>query len=134
MLFQFRDEDPAQLERFERVLEELIATLNAEGPCRCELHVIDKAMPKRMAADFQDALERAAEIHGPGRHVRMPSGAAHDAQIMAALLPAGMLFVPSIGGISHHYTEDTAEADIILGCRVFASAVERILRNAKQAG
>lgn len=130
MLFQFRDEDPDQLELFENVLEELIAKLNAEGPCRCQLEVINKAMPKRMAAEFQDALEHAAEIHGQGQHVRMPSGAAHDAQIMAALLPAGMLFVPSIGGISHHYTENTAEADIILGCRVFASAVERILRNA----
>ena len=42
-------------------------------------------------------------------------------------LPAAMLFVPSIGGISHHWTEDTSEADIVLGCAVLADAAEAIL-------
>ena len=51
--------------------------------------------------------------------MRMPSGAGHDAQILASRVPAGMLFVPSIGGISHHWAEDTAEADIVLGCEVY---------------
>jgi N-carbamoyl-L-amino-acid hydrolase len=60
----------------------------------------------------------------------MPSGAMHDAQIFAKRLPAAMLFVPSIGGISHHYAEDTKEEDIVLGCRVFADAAERILLRA----
>jgi N-carbamoyl-L-amino-acid hydrolase len=79
---------------------------------------------------FQDALERAANQHAPGKHMRMPSAAVHDAQIFARHLPAGMLFVPSIAGISHHYAEDTKEEDIILGCRVFADAAERIMREA----
>ena len=134
MLFQFRDEDRGQLDRFERTLEELVARIDAEGPCRCELEVVDKAMPKTMALAFQGALEEAAERHGPGRHVRMPSGAAHDAQIMAGRIPAGMLFVPSIGGISHHFTENTAEDDIVLGCRVFATAAETILTAASRTG
>jgi N-carbamoyl-L-amino-acid hydrolase len=55
-----------------------------------------------MDAGFQDALERAAEHHAPGLHVRMPSGAGHDAQILAERMNSAMLFVPSIGGISHH--------------------------------
>ena len=57
----------------------------------------------------------------------MPSGAGHDAQILAERLPAGMLFVPSIGGISHHWTEDTSEADIVLGCAALADAAAQIL-------
>jgi N-carbamoyl-L-amino-acid hydrolase len=72
-------------------------------------------------------LERAAERHAPGLVVRMPSGAGHDAQILATRLPAAMLFVPSIGGISHHWTEDTSEADIVLGCAVLADAAAEIL-------
>jgi N-carbamoyl-L-amino-acid hydrolase len=127
MLFQFRDEDAGQLEIFERALRQIVEEADAAGPCRCQLDTIDRAMPKRMARWMQDAIEQAAERHAPGLHTRMPSGAAHDAQIMAGRVPAAMLFVPSIGGISHHYSEDTAEADIILGCRVFASAVERML-------
>jgi N-carbamoyl-L-amino-acid hydrolase len=45
-------------------------------------------------------------------------------------MPAGMMFVPSLGGISHHWSEDTSEADIVLGARVFADAAYRILRAA----
>jgi N-carbamoyl-L-amino-acid hydrolase len=40
-----------------------------------------------------------------------------------------MLFVPSIGGISHHWREDTKEADIVLGCQVMATAAAAILRS-----
>jgi beta-ureidopropionase / N-carbamoyl-L-amino-acid hydrolase len=38
-----------------------------------------------------------------------------------------MLFVPSIGGISHHYTENTRDEDIVLGCQVLADAAASIL-------
>jgi N-carbamoyl-L-amino-acid hydrolase len=44
-------------------------------------------------------------------------------------MPAGMLFVPSIGGISHHWREDTREEDIVLGCQVMATAAVTILRS-----
>jgi beta-ureidopropionase / N-carbamoyl-L-amino-acid hydrolase len=92
------------------------------------LEVLAREPPELMDPNFQDALERAARRHAPGEHMRMPSAAVHDAQIFARHLPAGMLFVPSIAGISHHYTEDTKEEDIVLGCRVFADAAECILR------
>ena len=68
------------------------------------------------------ALERAAETVAPGRWRKMPSGALHDASNVAALMPVGMLFVPSIGGISHDFAEDTAEADLVTGLEVMAEA------------
>ena len=40
-------------------------------------------------------------------------------------MPAAMLFVPSINGISHDFAEDTDEADLVTGLRVFARAVQR---------
>jgi N-carbamoyl-L-amino-acid hydrolase len=80
-----------------------------------------------MDSGFQDALEHAAELHAPGLHVRMPSGAGHDTQILAERMKSAMLFVPSIGGISHHYAENTEDADIVLGCQVFADAAGEIL-------
>jgi beta-ureidopropionase / N-carbamoyl-L-amino-acid hydrolase len=126
MLFQFRDADMAVLERMEAALEELVTKANA-GPCRVTLTRLGATTPKVMDERFQAALERAAERHAPGQHVRMPSGAGHDAQILAKVMPAGMLFVPSIGGISHHHAEDTAEPDIVLGCQVMASAVADLL-------
>jgi N-carbamoyl-L-amino-acid hydrolase len=75
-----------------------------------------------------DAIEAAAVTHADGQHVRMPSGAGHDAQLLALKMPSAMMFVPSIGGISHHFTENTADADIVLGCQVFADAAAKILK------
>jgi N-carbamoyl-L-amino-acid hydrolase len=126
MLFQFRDADPARLTVMEQALEALVAEANA-GPCVVTLANLSRSTPKVMDAAFQDALERAAERNAPGMHIRMPSGAGHDAQIFAERLPSAMLFVPSIGGISHHYAEDTKDEDLVLGCQVLADAAAAIL-------
>jgi N-carbamoyl-L-amino-acid hydrolase len=129
MLFQFRDADPDRLVLLERTLEQLVEAANEAGPCRCRLEVMSRSVPKVMDPRFQDALEAAAERHAPGAHTRMPSGAGHDAQILAQRVPAAMLFVPSIAGISHHWREDTKEEDIVLGCQVMATAAATILRS-----
>jgi len=129
MLFQFGDADPDRLALLERTLEQLVEEADAAGPCRCRLEVVSRSVPKLMDPRFQDALEEAAERHAPGAHMRMPSAAGHDAQILARRMPAGMLFVPSIGGISHHWRENTSEEDIVLGCQVMATAAVTILRS-----
>ena len=71
---------------------------------------------------FQALIEAAAERHAPGLHMRMPSAAGHDAAILSERMPAGMMFIPSLGGISHHWAEDTKEDDIVLGAQIFADA------------
>jgi N-carbamoyl-L-amino-acid hydrolase len=53
----------------------------------------------------------------------MPSGALHDATNVSRLMPVAMVFVPSIGGISHDFAEDTADADLVAGLKVLAGAV-----------
>jgi N-carbamoyl-L-amino-acid hydrolase len=130
MLFQFRDVEPERLAVLERTLEGLVAEANARGPCRCELEVVSRNPPHAMDPRFQDALEAAAERRAPKLHTRLPSAAGHDAQTFARHIPAGMLFVPSLAGISHHYAEDTKEADIVLGCQTFADAATEILKKA----
>jgi beta-ureidopropionase / N-carbamoyl-L-amino-acid hydrolase len=131
MLFQIRDDDPATLLRMELALFELVAEADSAGPCRVKAEALRKSTPAVMDKTIQDTLAAAAERHAPGKHTRMPSGAGHDAQYFAKYMPAGMLFVPSIGGISHHYTEDTKEEDIILGAQVFTTAAAELLRRAK---
>jgi N-carbamoyl-L-amino-acid hydrolase len=127
MLFQFRDTDPAMLTRLDSELEQLVAQAS-RGPCNVTIAERGESTPQAMDPEFQDALERAAERHAPGLHVRMPSGAGHDAQILAERMKSAMLFVPSIGGISHHFAENTKDEDIVLGCQVFADAAADILR------
>ena len=126
MLFQFRDTDPALLYRLELALDGLVEQAN-KGPCKVTIAHRGRSVPRQMDEGFQAAFERAADKHAPGLHQRMPSGAGHDAQILAEKMPSGMLFVPSIAGISHHYSEDTSEADLVLGCQVFADAAAEIL-------
>jgi N-carbamoyl-L-amino-acid hydrolase len=126
MVFQFRDTDPALLARLERELETLVAEAT-RGPCTVTIAERGRSVPQTMDAGFQYALERAAERHAAGLHVRMPSGAGHDAQVLAERMKSAMLFVPSIGGISHHYAENTKDEDIVLGCQVFADAAAEIL-------
>jgi beta-ureidopropionase / N-carbamoyl-L-amino-acid hydrolase len=133
MVFQFRDTDPALLARLDGELEALVADAN-RGPCKVTIAERGQSTPQSMDAGFQDALERAAERHAPGLHVRMPSGAGHDAQILAERMKSAMLFVPSIGGISHHYAEDTKDEDIVLGCQVFADAAAEIVAAGTNAG
>jgi N-carbamoyl-L-amino-acid hydrolase len=128
MNVQVRDADPAVLDRMEAHLRALVAEADAAGPCRVTIETGSKGIPRVMDARFQDALAAAAEKRAPGAWQRMPSGAGHDAQVVALKLPAGMLFVPSIGGISHHWTEDTKKEDIVLGCAVLADAAEALLK------
>jgi len=80
-----------------------------------------------------DALGVPAEALAPGAWRRMPSGAGHDAQTIATMqtiatiMPVAMLSTPSIGGISHHWAEDTREDDLALGMEVLLARAERIL-------
>ena len=128
MIFQMRDADPDVLLRMERALFDLASEADSAGPCRVKVETMRKSTPAVMDERVQAALETAAERHASGKYTRMPSGAGHDAQIFARHMPAGMLFVPSIGGISHHWSEDTKVEDIITGAQIFTDAVAELLR------
>ena len=124
---QFRDQDPAALDRLEALSLDLLARAN-EGPCSATMRPRKHhSVPAPMDADLRGHLERAAERHAPDQWTSMPSAAVHDAQILADHLPSAMLFVPSINGVSHAFEEDTSEEDIVLGCQVLATATASVL-------
>jgi N-carbamoyl-L-amino-acid hydrolase len=132
LLLQFRDPDGKLLAALEAKVRELVRQNSSDGPVRIAIDEFDApAEPTAMDARLQERIAEAAEAVAPGQWVRMPSGAGHDAQIIAQRLPCGMLFIPSIGGVSHDFIEDTSEADILLGARVTAAAAVAILRGAK---
>jgi N-carbamoyl-L-amino-acid hydrolase len=127
MLFQIRDDDPDVVHRLEDSLRSMAAEVTAQGRCSVRLERLRTGAPAMMDANFQRAIEPAAVTFAGGRSMRMPSGAGHDAQILATIMPAGMLFVPSIGGISHHWSENTGDADIVTGAEVFVETCRRLL-------
>jgi len=131
MLLQFRDTDEKILDALESKTTRIVRAAHEQGPVEIDLKpIFPRTEPAGMDATVQECLAKAAEIHAPGGWIRMPSGAGHDAQILAHRLPSGMLFIPSIGGISHDIAEDTAEKDIVRGCRTLATATEALLQQA----
>jgi N-carbamoyl-L-amino-acid hydrolase len=127
MLFQMRDDDARVIERLEDLLGSMAADVTAQGRCSVAVERLRTGAPAMMDAAFQHAIEAASAVFAGGRSLRMPSGAGHDAQVLATLMPAGMMFVPSIGGISHHWSENTEDADIVTGAQVFVEACRRLL-------
>src|SRR5215469_16627383 len=127
MQVQFRDADPERLALFEKNLCELVGQADRAGPCRVEIEPTARSEPRPMDVGFQAQIEAVAERHAPGMHMRLPSAAGHDAAVLSYRMPAGMMFIPSIGGVSHHWSEDSKEEDIVLGAQVFADAAEKIL-------
>jgi N-carbamoyl-L-amino-acid hydrolase len=127
MLFQIRDDDPAVIGGLEGLLRSMAAEVTAQGRCNVAVERIRTGAPAIMDAVFQQTIEAAGLAFAGGRSIRMPSGAGHDAQILATIMPAGMMFVPSIGGISHHWSENTDDSDIVTGARVFVETCRRLL-------
>jgi len=127
MLFQMRDSDPTVIARLEQQLARMAEEVTVQGRCSVTVEKIRTGAPAMMDPRFQDAIEAASAARANGKSIRMPSGAGHDAQILATIMPAGMLFVPSIGGISHHWSENTADADIVTGAEVFVDTCRRLL-------
>ena len=134
MLLQFRDTDELILDALAAKTADIVQKAHKQGPVEVGLEpVFPRIEPAAMDETVQECLAAAAEIHAPDNWIRMPSGAGHDAQILARSLPTGMLFIPSIGGISHDIAENTDEEDIVRGCRTLATATEALLRQAHPA-
>jgi N-carbamoyl-L-amino-acid hydrolase len=125
---QFRDAANAPLDALEKIVERIVADMNARGSVRIEATPARAPIPPTLMDEgLREHLEAAAERHAPGKWMRLPSGAFHDAGIISATLPAAMLFIPSIGGISHDFAENSRDDDIVLGCQVLADAVASAL-------
>jgi allantoate deiminase len=86
---------------------------------------------ERRVVAMDDALRGAvatafAEVGGPA--MDLPSGAGHDAMCVASVAPAAMIFVPSVGGLSHVAAEYTSPDDCLLGVRALARSIVAIDR------
>ena len=117
-----RSPTPEGFERLDRSVHEALEAIASEENLGLELRETHRKPPVGLDPGLQDVLEEAARAEG-ARVRRMPSGAGHDAMVLAKHVPAGMLFVPSRGGLSHCPEEFTAPEQCELGARVLARAV-----------
>lgn len=132
LVLQFRDPDDTVLDRLEDTAREICADIDARGRIGVETRrTRTPVRPSLMDPDLQDHIARAAETVAPGRWRRMPSAAGHDPMVIHHCLPCGMLFIPSIDGISHDFAEDSHTEDIVAGCQALADATATILQRAE---
>jgi N-carbamoyl-L-amino-acid hydrolase len=112
-----RNTDETSLQEAERRTFAFLAeTAGAEG-CEVSLRPLARFEPVDFPPVIVDAVERIAQAHGRSV-MRLPSGAGHDAQMMARICPAGMVFVPSVRGLSHNVAEYTEPADLVAGAEI----------------
>ncbi len=100
----------------QRVVEFVRARAREEG-LQTKFRNLSRFAPVHFEKAVIDRVEHVARDLGY-THMRMPSGAGHDAQILARTCPSAMIFVPSVGGISHNPRESTAADDIEAGANV----------------
>jgi N-carbamoyl-L-amino-acid hydrolase len=127
MMFQFRDVDEALLDRLEALLRRIVQEVDRRDRCALSVELAGQVIAAPADPRLHAALKEAANRHANGVWGEMPSGAMHDAQVVSRIMPAAMLFTPSIGGISHHWSEDTKEEDLALAVRILADAAEAAL-------
>ena len=99
--------------RLATFLEELATSEGVEITTRS----LARFEPVVFDADMVDIVERSASRLGYSTR-RMPSGAGHDAQMLARICPTAMIFTPSVNGLSHNIAEFTEPADLEAGANV----------------
>jgi allantoate deiminase len=91
--------------------QELARQIAAARRVKVSSHFVQQTPSVGCSRKLSGLLERAAKIHQP-QVIRLPSGAGHDAAILARITPAAMLFIRCKGGISHHPDESASRQDV----------------------
>ncbi|ROO60624.1 N-carbamoyl-L-amino-acid hydrolase [Micromonospora sp. Llam0] len=125
MTIDLRDSSERRLAEAESVVRRRIAAIAARYGLRAECRGLVHSRPATTDQALRQTISDTAKDLGLPA-MDLTSGAGHDAQIMAAITPIGMIFAPSIGGVSHAPEEDTRPADLIAGARVLLGTVLRV--------
>jgi len=120
-----RDPDGATLQAAEAALARYLDELAQTEGVSVSAERLARTAPVTFDPGIVELVEHAAERRGL-RSLRMTSGAGHDAQMMARLCPAAMIFVPSTDGISHNPREHTPAPDLLAGANVLLDVVRHL--------
>ncbi|WP_085726675.1 Zn-dependent hydrolase [Pseudomonas sp. R37(2017)] len=121
-----RDPDEAKLVNAENRLSQYLGEIAEREGVSITTERLVRFQPVNFDASLADEIEASAQRLGLSSR-RMTSGAGHDAQMIARIAPAAMIFVPSRGGISHNPREHTDDDQLIQGARVLLDVVSRRL-------
>ena len=122
MTVDLRNTDEALLQQAEEELHNCVAVFAKDEGLKVETRSLARFEPVEFDSRVVEQIEELAQQTGLSTK-RMPSGAGHDAQMMARICPTGMIFVPSLDGISHNPAEHTDERDLIAGTQLLSDTM-----------
>jgi N-carbamoyl-L-amino-acid hydrolase len=125
---EFRDLSREKMDRLGNAIKQRAQQIAQQTGTEITLAPLTRLEPAPATPAVQAAIEQAAAQRGL-KSMRLPSGAGHDAQMMATLGPMGMIFVPSVGGVSHSPREFTQWEDCANGANVLLEAVLHLDRH-----
>lgn len=125
MTVDLRNVDEEKLKKSEHLLEEAIEEICDEEGVTIETEVLARFEPVKFNQDLVEILMNTAKEMSLSVK-RMNSGAGHDAQMMARICPAAMIFVPSKDGISHNPKEHTDVSDLKAGAEVLFNVIKKL--------
>ncbi|MFZ9058854.1 MAG: M20 family metallo-hydrolase [Ilumatobacteraceae bacterium] len=112
-----RNTDESRLQQAELRIENFLTEIAANEGVTITTRKLARFEPVIFDDQVIDTVESIAKQHGDSVQ-RMPSGAGHDAQMLARVCPSGMIFVPSVKGISHNPAEFTESIDLEAGANI----------------
>jgi N-carbamoyl-L-amino-acid hydrolase len=119
---EFRDLSEQVLRELGDAIKARAAEIAKDTSTTINFTLASTNVPAMATSGVQTAIGRAADAAGL-KTMRLPSGAGHDAQQIARIAPMGMIFVPSVGGISHSPKELTTWEDCARGADVLLRTV-----------
>ena len=122
---ELRDLDAAKIDSLYSSIEAKAMRIGGESGTTFTFRLLHENVPAPSDQRVRALIGDAARELGLTTKV-MPSGAGHDAQAMATLAPMGMIFVPSVGGISHSPKEFSRPADITNGANVLLATLLKL--------
>lgn len=120
-----RNPDEEALQAEEDALLAYLGELAESDRVQITVERISCSAPVRFDGEIVALVERAAAERGLSCR-RMTSGAGQDAQMLAQICPAAMIFVPSVGGVSHNPEEFTRDEDLTAGANVLLDVVSEL--------
>ncbi|MFN2529218.1 MAG: Zn-dependent hydrolase [Candidatus Baltobacteraceae bacterium] len=121
-----RSPDETRIEQVERALQKAFEQAHQQRGVSGAVETLETRAAAPMNEKLREAIRRAARGHAESMDVA--SGAGHDAMCLARVAPAAMIFVPSIGGLSHVGEERTHPDDLQTGVRTLADAIIEVDR------
>jgi N-carbamoyl-L-amino-acid hydrolase len=125
VLLELRAPITEQLDALEAEVLEVVARDAAGADLGVTVERVGRWEPVALDAAIQDRIFEVASDLGLAA-MKLPSGAGHDAQALAPITPTGMIFVPSVGGISHAPDEHTRWRDCVNGANVLLGAALKL--------